>query len=139
MMNCEGEKAIRQVHLDFHTSPDIEGIGSRFSKENFQEALKKGKVDSITVFAKCHHSLCYYPTDIGIRHPHLDFDLTGAMVDAAHEIGVRAPIYITAGWSEADAINYPEWRAISKDGKYITRNFDAEATYNQPRKYCCWK
>ena len=31
----------RCVHLDFHTSPDIENIGGKFSKENFQAALKK--------------------------------------------------------------------------------------------------
>ena len=43
----------RQVHLDFHTSEAIEGIGSQFSKENFQAMLKKGHVDSITVFSKC--------------------------------------------------------------------------------------
>ena len=42
----------RQVHLDFHTSEKIEGIGSVFSKENFQQMLKKGHVDSITVFSK---------------------------------------------------------------------------------------
>ena len=28
----------RQVHLDFHTSEFIPGVGSSFSKENFQEA-----------------------------------------------------------------------------------------------------
>lgn len=59
----------RLVHLDFHTSPEIEGIGARFSKENFQAALKKGHVESITVFAKCHHGLCYYPTKVGRMHP----------------------------------------------------------------------
>ena len=41
----------RQVHLDFHTSGAIAGIGSRFSKEQFQKALKLGHVNSITVFS----------------------------------------------------------------------------------------
>ena len=94
---------IMQTHLDFHTSPDIPSVGSKFSKENFQAALKAGNLESITVFAKCHHCMCYYPTEVGMMHPSLDFDLLGAMVEAAHEIGVRAPIYITAGWSDKDA------------------------------------
>ena len=98
----------RQVHLDFHTSPDIEGIGKNFDKKKFQDALKLGNVESVTVFAKCHHGMCYFPTKVGRMHPHLDFDLTGAMVDAAHEIGVRAPIYITGGWSDLDAKEHPE-------------------------------
>ncbi|MEE1200951.1 MAG: hypothetical protein U0L09_09895, partial [Christensenellales bacterium] len=94
----------RQVHLDFHTSPEIPGVGDAFDKAQFQAAIKEGNLNSITVFAKCHHGLCYYPTQIGAIHPTLrpGFDLTGAMVDAAHEIGVRAPIYITTGFSVRD-------------------------------------
>ncbi|GAE05317.1 hypothetical protein JCM10914_1413 [Paenibacillus sp. JCM 10914] len=45
----------RQVHLDFHTSEAIKGIGSQFNKRQFQDMLRTGHVDSITVFAKCHH------------------------------------------------------------------------------------
>ena len=52
----------RQVHLDFHTSEAIEGIGKDFSKEQFQEMLKKGHVNSITVFSKCHHGWAYHPS-----------------------------------------------------------------------------
>ena len=52
----------RQVHLDFHTSEDIENVGGEFSKEQFQNALKTGHVDSITVFSKCHHGWAYHPS-----------------------------------------------------------------------------
>ena len=108
----------RQVHLDFHTSPDIPGIGSRFDKKQFQEALKASHAESITVFAKCHHGYCYYPTEVGTVHPGMDpnFDFTGAMVEAAHEIGVRAPVYITAGWCELDMERHPEWIMRKADG-----------------------
>ena len=43
----------RQIHLDFHTSPFIEGIGTKFDKKKYQEVLKRGHVDSITTFAIC--------------------------------------------------------------------------------------
>ena len=49
----------RQVHLDFHTSEHIEGIGSRFSAENFATALREGHISSITLFSKCHHGWSY--------------------------------------------------------------------------------
>ena len=45
----------RQIHLDFHTSPHIPGIGAEFDKKRWQETLKDGAVDSITLFSKCHH------------------------------------------------------------------------------------
>ena len=82
----------RQVHLDFHTSEKIPGIGSAFSKKQFQEMLIKGHVDSITVFSKCHHGWAYHPTKANEMHPELSFDLLGAQIEAAHEIGVAAPI-----------------------------------------------
>lgn len=99
----------RQVHLDFHTSEKITGIGSRFSKEQFQNALKIGHVDSITLFAKCHHGWAYFPSKANEIHPHLDFDLLGSQIEAAHEIGVKTPVYLSAGLDEKLARRHPEW------------------------------
>ncbi len=50
----------RQVHLDFHTSPDIEGVAADFDPEEFVQALLKAEVNSITCFARCHHGMLYY-------------------------------------------------------------------------------
>ncbi|WP_178019685.1 beta-galactosidase trimerization domain-containing protein [uncultured Paenibacillus sp.] len=99
----------RQVHLDFHTSEAIEGIGSRFSKRQFQEMLQLGHIDSITVFAKCHHGWAYHPTTANEMHPQLSFDLLGAQIEAAHEIGVNTPVYLSAGLDEKLARRHPEW------------------------------
>ena len=131
----------RQVHLDFHTSPLIPGVGARFDKKQFQAALTEGNVNSITVFAKCHHGYCYYPTKIGKQHPTMQpgFDLTGAMVDAAHEIGVDAPIYITAGWSVYDSERHPEWCMVDVQGRRISRNIDENAKPDDIRPDCSWR
>ena len=138
-MHRNDKFATRQVHLDFHTSPDISAIGVNFSKENFQRALRIGNINSITIFAKCHHGYCYYPTEVGKMHPELDFDLTGAMIDAAHEIGVRAPIYITAGWSHNDAMSNFGFRSVNKDGKFIqTGTVDDRSAPDSPRGDCSW-
>ncbi len=128
----------RCVHLDFHMSPEIPGIGKHFSKENFQKALKEAKVESITVFAKCHNGYCYYPTKVGTMNPNLDFDLTGAWIEAAHEIGVKAPVYITGGWCALDAEQHPEWRVVKKDGSYGTINFDMTAGPASPKPDTSW-
>ena len=99
----------RQVHLDFHTSELIDGIGADFSKEQFQAMLKEGHIDSITVFSKCHHGWAYHPSKANVMHPHLKFDLFGAQIEAAHEIGVNAVGYISAGYDEKLAEEHPEW------------------------------
>lgn len=106
----------RQIHLDFHTSEKIEGIGEKFSKEQFQQALKAGHVDSITVFSKCHHGWAYHPSSANEIHPHLKFDLLGAQIEAAHEIDVKTPIYLSAGYDEKAARAHHDWIAIGKHG-----------------------
>ena len=90
----------RQIHLDFHTSEQIPGVGAAFSSEQFQDMLRLGRVDSITLFSKCHHGWSYHPTSVGRQHPTLGFDLLGAQIEAAHAIGVRTPVYLSAGLDE---------------------------------------
>lgn len=107
----------RQVHLDFHTSETIAGIGSQFRKEQFQEMLRLGHVDSITVFSKCHHGWAYHPSTANEIHPHLSFDLLRAQIEAAHEIGVKTPVYISAGLDEKEARRHPEWLIRDANGK----------------------
>ena len=105
----------RQVHLDFHTSEKIDGIGADFDKKQFQEALKKGHVDSITLFSKCHHGWAYHPSEANEMHPHLEFDLLKAQIEAAHEIGVKTPVYLSAGLDEKMARRHPEWLIRNRD------------------------
>lgn len=104
----------RQINLDFHTSEAIENIGENFSKEQFQQALRQGHVDSITLFSKCHHGWSYHPTKENIMHPHLKFDLLGAQIEAAHEIGVKTPVYLSAGLDEKELSINPQWASIAQ-------------------------
>ena len=94
----------RQVHLDFHTSEKIKNVGQGFDKEQFQKALILGHVNSITVFSKCHHGWAYHPSKANQMHPELKFDLLGQQIEAAHEIGVKTPVYISAGFDEKYAV-----------------------------------
>ena len=129
----------RQIHLDFHTSPHIPGIGSGFSKEQFQKALLEGHVSSISVFAKCHHGLCYFPTKVGTPHPGLTIDLLGSIIEAAHEIGVRVPIYITAGWSDHDSYAHPEWISRNAKGEMQLTGYDRNAQKTDKKPFCSWQ
>ena len=98
----------RQVHLDFHTSEKIDGVGSRFSKENFAEALREGHVNSITLFSKCHHGWAYHPSTANKQHPTLKFDLLGAQLEVCRELGVRTEIYLSAGFDEKYAVEHKD-------------------------------
>jgi hypothetical protein len=108
----------RQIHLDFHTSPLIPGIGEQFDADHWTKTLRNAAVDSITLFATCHHGFAYYNGQKSERHPNLDFDLLRAQFDATKNAGINAPIYLTAGVNNWASKNHPEWRQITPGGGY---------------------
>lgn len=109
----------RQIHLDFHTSEHIPEIGADFDPVDFVSTLKAAHVDSVTIFAKCHHGWSYYPTKIGAPHPQLARpDLMGEMVKALAAADIESPIYISVQWDERSAREHPEWRAMSATNRF---------------------
>lgn len=110
------ELPFRQVHLDFHTAKQIPGVGSRFDRARFGAVLKAARVNSINLFAKCHHGMYYYPTTIGTMHPSLGFDLLGEQIAACRENGIRACIYTCVVWNEDWADRHPEWLQVNPEG-----------------------
>ena len=117
-MSTKKELRFRQIHLDFHTSPCLEGIGESFDKKLWQERLQMAHVDSITCFSSGHHGWSFHPTEVGQIHPGLKFNLLRAQIDASHEIDVNVPIYLTAGVNNRVAELEPGWREITPNGEY---------------------
>jgi len=113
----------RQVHLDFHTSPWIPDVGSEFNAREFAQTFRKAHINSVTIFAKCHHGMNYYPTKVGTMHPALKGrDLMGEMIEALHREGIRCPIYTTVAWEEDAASRFPAWRQMRRDGTFPETN-----------------
>jgi hypothetical protein len=111
----------RTVHLDFHTGPHVPDVGADFDAEVFARTFADAHVDSVTVFAKCHHGLLYYDTERGERHPGLvaGLDLLKEQVDALHAVGIRAPVYVSVQVDEHAATTHPEWVAQGPDLRLI--------------------
>jgi len=120
-MNPNTRIRFRQVHLDFHTSEHCPNVGGEFDEGQFITSLRVGHVDSVTVFAQCHHGWCYYPTKTDCAHPNLQTDLLGRMLVAGKEANINMPVYITVQWNEKAAREHPEWRIRRPDGTYMGR------------------
>lgn len=111
----------RQVHLDFHTALEVDQVGDLFDPKTFVKTLQSGHVDTVNIFAKCHHGYSYYPTKIGTMHPKLKFDLLGSMIKALHQGNIRCPIYVSLKWDDLAGIQHPEWVCVKKDGRLNMR------------------
>ena len=128
---------MRQVHIDFHTSPFIEGIGERFDREAFVATLRDAHVNSVNLFAKCHHGMYYYPTKLGTMHPNLKFDLFGEEMKACRKNGIRALAYTCVSWNEDWADRHPEWLTI--DARGIIGTIDPQLEQSGRRPFYTWR
>ncbi len=111
----------RQIHLDFHTSPDCLDVGVNFDGDVFARTLQEAHVNAINIFAKCHHGYSYYPTKVGTIHPGLQFDLLGRQIEALHRADIVCPIYVSILWDELAGAQHPDWVIVNKDGSVASR------------------
>jgi hypothetical protein len=115
------DQRLRQIHLDFHTSRDIEGVAADFDAEAFAVTMADAHVDSVNVFAKCHHGYSYYPTRVGTVHPGLSTDLLGGQIAALHERDIRAPIYLSVLWDDLAGEQHGDWVVTTRSGRTLMR------------------
>ena len=122
------ELRFRQVHLDFHTSEHIPGVGSEFDAEEFAATLKAAHVNSINVFARCHHGWVYYDSKRNPerRHPSLTCNLLKEQIEVCHAHDILAPIYTTIEWDHYTAREHPEWLVLDENGCQVgTKPYEA--------------
>jgi hypothetical protein len=118
----------RQIHLDFHTTQHITGIGAQFDPDEFAGTLAAAHVNSITCFSRCHHGWLYHDSERfpELRHPHLTRNLLAEQIEACHARNIRVPIYITVRWDHRASREHPEWVCRDENGAaYGTRPYQA--------------
>ena len=128
-MNRADFLPFRQIHLDFHTSEAIPGIGADFDPDEFAATLVNAHVNSITCFARCHHGWIYYQSKAHPEriHPNLVRpNLLKEQIEACHARGIRVPIYTTVQWDHFTARTHPEWLLTDEEGRiFETQPFEA--------------
>ena len=127
----------RQVHLDFHTSEKIQGVGEQFDPEEFAATLEKARVNSVTCFARCHHGMIYYDTKSNPerRHPALRRNLLKEQIEACHKHNIRVPIYTTVQWDYYSSQREMDWLVLDEKGLPMGTPINEPGFY---RNLCVW-
>lgn len=124
----------RAMHFDFHTMADIPDFGANFEPKTFVAALKAARVEYVNIFAKCNIGFAYYPTEIGVVHPHLKFDMFGQIAEECHRQGIGVSAYFNAGLDHEMARKHREWTIVNKEGQVVygdrTANFFRNMCFN---------
>ena len=85
---------MRQIHLDFHTSEAIAGIGAKFDPDEFGDRLQEARVNSITASPAVITGWIYYDSAAHPERIHPQLERRNLLVEqiaACHERGIRVP------------------------------------------------
>lgn len=121
MTNNWYSKIFRKLHLDWHQPPWIKKPASAFNRKaarNQARMFRRAGIQAVEFFIYDHHGQAYFPSKIGVRHPHWKVDYPGLMVEALHEQGLKAIGYMNVLTSIHLAKRHPKWFVRRPDGTY---------------------
>ena len=111
------KQIMRKIHFDMHTPESVENVGKDFAPQFFADAIKETGAQAVCFFARCAYGWSYYPTKVGLPHPHLTRDVFGDGVKAMKKSGIRVISYVAIdNIPKPLAEKHPEWCSRNADG-----------------------
>ena len=123
------------LFFDNHTQIENPDVGKNFDPEFFTDQLKRCGVNYLGFHARCNMGLAYYDTQIGTRHPALEYDLFGELAKCCKKKNIGLVAYLNGGLSTMEFVAHRDWQAQKLPGQnyWGTVTPDAlAACYNSP-------
>ena len=108
---------IRQVHMDFHMPEFPAEAITGFDAKEFVGHLRRGRVNVVALFAKCHFGNGFYNTQVGHKHAGLPGDFLREAAEECRKHDIRTLAYYSLCCDRRAWENYPHWRAIQANGE----------------------
>jgi hypothetical protein len=108
------DKTYRMMEWEFHNPPS-----SRFDID-IEEAVKASAdagAEGLTLYTQDTWGYAFYPTDVGVRHPSLDYDLFGRELELAHKHGLSVSAYYCLHLNEQCVRSHPDWAWVNERGE----------------------
>jgi hypothetical protein len=111
-------------------------VGAGFDVEEFTDRIAACGVDYLTFHARCNQGFTYYDTEIGIKHPSLEYDLFGQLAEACQRKGIALTAYLNGGISSEEGLLHRDWTTLYFDGREYRENrvnpYVRTMCYNSP-------
>lgn len=124
------------LFYDNHTQMENPDVGRDFDPEHFTDEAKRSNVDYIAFHARCNVGMAYYNTQIGTRHPALDYDLFGKLAECCRKKDIALVAYLNGGISTMELVEHREWRTHRFDDGHNLYGqidpFSITACFNSP-------
>jgi hypothetical protein len=107
-------KTYRMMEWEFHTPPDEH---FNINLEAAMNAAREAGAEGLMFYTQDHWGYAYYPSDVAVRHPHLDRDLFGTEVAFARERGMSAAAYYCLQFNNQSVLSHPDWGWVDEKGE----------------------
>lgn len=108
------QKSIIRSLVDMHI-PNGDGYLDKFDPKKYAENVKKSGATVAYIYSANSLGLCFYPTNIGIRHKAGDRDIFGQTVAECRKLGLGVVGYMSS-WGTYVSDQHPEWNALPYSG-----------------------
>lgn len=105
------------LFYDVHTMPAVPDVGAGFDADAYAERIARCGIDYVVFHARCNLGMAYYNTELGIRHPSLNYDLFGDLVEALRKRDIALTAYVNVGLSHEESLRHRDWLVLMPDGR----------------------
>lgn len=109
------EKTYRAMEWEFHTPPQ-----ERFDRLDVNAAAARARdagAEALMIYSQDHWGYAFYPTDAGVRHPNLSYDLFGKEISAAKKHGLSVICYYSLQFNNQAILSHPQWSWVNAKGE----------------------
>ncbi|MBV8819964.1 MAG: alpha-L-fucosidase [Acidobacteriaceae bacterium] len=107
-------KTYRMMEWECHTPPE-----GNFDI-NLDHALKAARdagAESMMFYSQDHWGYSFYPSDVAVRHPHLENDFFGREVSIARKLGMSVVCYYSLQFNNQSVLTHPDWGWVNDKGE----------------------
>lgn len=107
-------------YLVDHHSPDppVQPL-DKLDVSEWEEALKRARVNCMLTYCKDHYGVTYYDTKVGRKHPGLKTDWIGEVAEMMRRNDIEFWAYYSVGFDLWAAKTHPEWAARDENDNVV--------------------
>ena len=107
-------KTYRMMEWECHTPP--EG-NFHINVDGALQAARDAGAESMMFYAQDHWGYAFYPSDVAVRHPHLENDFFGQEVALARKLGMSVVCYYSLQFNNQSVLKHPDWGWVDEKGE----------------------
>lgn len=102
------------MEWECHTPPEGD---FHINVEGALKAARDAGAESMMFYSQDHWGYAFYPSDVGVRHPHLENDFFGKEVEIARKLGMSVVCYYSLQFNNQCVLSHPDWGWVNEKGE----------------------